>query len=112
MNSHVTDYKNPLHLDVVDRYLRRKGDKTIPDEAPMSLQSFCLVHPRVWDKRQVSEIDLSQPRHETAFWWRHNGPMTSQLTVPITWPNYSLELFEIYVHINTHTKRICDTKMS
>ena len=32
------DYKNPLHLDVVDRYLRRMGDKTIPDEAP------CLVH--------------------------------------------------------------------
>ena len=25
------DYKNPLHLDVVDRYLRRMGDKTIPD---------------------------------------------------------------------------------
>ena len=24
------DYKNPLHLDVVDRYLRRMGDKTIP----------------------------------------------------------------------------------
>ena len=25
------DYKNSLHLDVVDRYLRRMGDKTIPD---------------------------------------------------------------------------------
>ena len=34
------DYKNPLHLDVVDRYLRRMGDKTIPDEAPPSLESF------------------------------------------------------------------------
>ena len=33
-------YKNPLHLDVVDRYLRRMGDKTIPDEAPPSLVSF------------------------------------------------------------------------
>ena len=47
---HVKDYKNPLHVDVVDRYLRRKGDKTIPDEAPSSLESFylpyllCLVH--------------------------------------------------------------------
>ena len=30
------DYKKPLHLDVVDRYLRRMGDKTIPDEAPPS----------------------------------------------------------------------------
>ena len=34
------DYKIPLHLDVVDRYLRRMGDKTIPDEAPPSLESF------------------------------------------------------------------------
>ena len=34
------DYENPLHLDVVDRYLRRMGDKTIPDEAPPSLESF------------------------------------------------------------------------
>ena len=40
-DSHVKDYKNPLHLDVVDRYLRRMGDKTIPDEAPPSLKSFC-----------------------------------------------------------------------
>ena len=39
-------------------------------------------------KRQVSEIDLSQPRHETAFWWRHNGPVQSQLTDPINWSNY------------------------
>ena len=30
----VEDYKNPLHIDVVDRCLRRMGDKTIPDEAP------------------------------------------------------------------------------
>ena len=40
----------------------------------------CLVHPGVRDKRRVSEIDLSQPRHETAFGdvtmgqWRHNQP--------------------------------------
>ena len=51
------DYKNPLHLDVVDRYLRRTGDKTIPvwnRFIPMSrryrpttiklLWIFCLVH--------------------------------------------------------------------
>ena len=36
----IINYKNPLHLDVVDRYLRRMGDKTIPDEAPPSLESF------------------------------------------------------------------------
>ena len=38
------------------------------------------------------------------FWWRHNGPVTSQLTDPIKWPNYPLEFIGIYVHINTHTK--------
>ena len=50
----ITDYKNPLHLDVVDRYLRRMGDKTIPDEAPPSLQSF---YPPPW----VEGIDLPIP---------------------------------------------------
>ena len=49
---HDKDYKNPLHLDVVDRYLRRMGDKTIPDEAPPSLESF---YPQ-W----VAGIDLPQ----------------------------------------------------
>ena len=48
------DYKNPLHLDVVDRYPRRMGDKTIPDEAPPSLESF---YPP-W----VAGIDLPQSR--------------------------------------------------
>ena len=52
---------------------------------------FCLVHPGVRDKRRVSEIDLSQPMHETAFRWRHNGPVTSQLTDPIKWPNHPLK---------------------
>ena len=39
-DSHGHYYKNPLHFDVVDRYLRQMGDKTIPDEAPPSLESF------------------------------------------------------------------------
>ena len=30
------DYKNPLHLDVVARYLLRMGDKTIPDPRRLS----------------------------------------------------------------------------
>ena len=64
----------------------------------------CLVHPGVRDKRRVSEIDLSQPRHETAFWWRYNGPVTSQSTDPIKWPNHPLELIGTYVHVNTHNK--------
>ena len=29
-----------IHYTVVDRYLRLMGDKTIPDEAPLSLQSI------------------------------------------------------------------------
>ena len=68
------------------------------------LRSICLVHPGVRDKLWVSEIDLSQPRHKTAFWWRHNEPVTSQLTNPIKWPNYPLQLIGIYVHINIHNK--------
>ena len=63
-----------------------------------------VSYTRACDKRRVSEIDLSQPRHETAFWWRHNRPVTSQLTDPITLPNYPLELIGIYVHINTQNK--------
>ena len=62
----------------------------------------CIVHPGVRDTCRASEIDLCQPRYETAFWCRHNGPVTSQLTGPIHWPNYPLELIGIYVHINTH----------
>ena len=51
---HAKDYKNPLHLDMVDPYLRRMGDKTIPDEAPPSLELF---YPP-W----VAGIDLPQSR--------------------------------------------------
>ena len=68
----------------------------------------CLVHPGVRDKRRVSEIDLSQPRHETAFWWRHNGPVTSQLTDPIKWRNYLLQLNGLSAYRHTQ-KRIPDT---
>ena len=68
------------------------------------MRPSCLVHPGVRDKRRVSEIDLSQPRHETAFWWRNNGPVTSQLTDPIKWPNYPLQLIGIFVHTSTYKK--------
>ena len=34
------DYENILHIDLVDRYLRRMGDKTIPDEAPHWAHSY------------------------------------------------------------------------
>ena len=81
-------------------YLYKKshcGDKTV-------VRSSCLVHPGVRDERRVSEIDLSQSRHETAFWWRHTGLVTSQSTDPVKWRNYPLELIGIYVHINTHNK--------
>ena len=84
---------------------------TMLDNDLMHGTVYCLVHPGVRDKRRVSEIDLSQPRHETAFWWRHNGPVTSQLTDPIKWPNYPLQLIGIYVYKHTH-QRIPDTKMS
>ena len=38
------------------------------------------------------------------FLYRHNGPVTSQVTDQIKWPNYPVELIGIYVHINTHNK--------
>ena len=38
------------------------------------------------------------------FWWRHNGPVTSQLIDPIKWPNYPLQLIGIYVY-KTHTTK-------
>ena len=72
------------------------------------MRPSCLVHPGVRDKRRVSEIDLSQPRHETAFWWRHNGPVTSQLTDPMRssdndstglWPPGSLHTLGADGHI-------------
>ena len=51
----VQDYKNQLHLDVLDRYLRRVGDKTILDEAPPSLESF--IPP--WDFMSRSPINTN-----------------------------------------------------
>ena len=75
-----------------------------PQSNSPHIRYACLVHPGVQDKRRVSEIDLSQPGHETAFWWRHNGPVTSQLTDPIKWPIYPLKLIGIYVHIDTNNK--------
>ena len=65
---------------------------------------YCFVHLGVRDKRQVSEIDLSPPRHVTALWWHHNRPVTSQLTNPFKLPNYPLQLIGIYEHKNTHNK--------
>ena len=93
-------YSGPWFNIKMSSYQDRKshcGDK-------MVVRSSCLIHLGVRDKRRVSEIDLSQPRHETAFWWRHNEPVTSQLTDRIKWPNYPVELIGIYMHINAHNK--------
>ena len=62
-----------------------------------------LVSYMLWvrDKRRGSEITLFLPRHETAFWWRHNGPVMSQRTDLIKWLIYPLHLIEIYGHIDT-----------
>ena len=58
------------------------------------------------------EIDFSQPRYDTAFWWRHIEPVTSQLTNPEKWPNHSLELIGIYVHTkNPWHKDVVDRQM-
>ena len=70
----------------------------------LSVGLQCLIHMGVRDKCQGSEIDLSQPRHETLLWWHHNGPVTSQSTNIITWPIYPWHLIKIYGHIDTCDK--------
>ena len=89
----LTTYKL-IHFD-------RNLCKTRPKSVSIKGGGSCLVHSGVRGKRRVSEIDLSQPRYETAFWWRHNGPVTSQLTDPIKWPIYPLKSIGTYVHIDT-----------
>ena len=48
------------------------------------LRSCCLVH---LTQRRVFEIDWYQARQEATSWWRHKGPVTSQLT------NYLIKWF-------------------
>ena len=43
---HVKDYKNPLHLDVLDQYQPGMGDKSIPDEAPPLVPGIDLPQSR------------------------------------------------------------------
>ena len=53
----------------------------------------------------MSDIDWSQPRKETYFWWRHKGLVTSQSTDLIKCPFYTQHLNETNEHIDT-----CDKK--
>ena len=43
------DYKDPRHLDVLDRYLRRMGEKTIPDDLFQRLRVLSMM--RITKKR-------------------------------------------------------------
>ena len=45
---------NPLHIDAINQYVQRTGDEAIPNEVPLSLESF---YPP-W----VAGVDLSQSR--------------------------------------------------
>ena len=64
----VQDYKNPLHLDMVDWYLRQMEDKTIPDSAEPRLESFYppwvagidLPHQGVVDSLSRSHINANK----------------------------------------------------
>ena len=71
-------------------------------ETPLHTVDINVSYTRRARQAPVSEIDLSQLRD--AFWWRHNGPVTSQLIDPIKWPNYPLQLIGIYVY-KTHTTK-------
>ena len=48
------------------------------------------------------EIDWSQPRHETALWWRNKGPVTSTSTE--VWDLFFRVLNEIYGHVDVSDK--------
>ena len=54
----VNETNNPLHLNVVDRCLRRMGDETIPDEAPPSLESFHLSFADIPHQGVVENFNL------------------------------------------------------
>ena len=72
-------------LFVVDRYLRLMGDKTIPDSAEPRLESFYPPFVAGIDLPHQGVVDSYNPSlgMRQLFWWRHNGPVTSQLTDPI-----------------------------
>ena len=67
----------------------------------------CLVHPGVQNRRRMSDIHLSQPRYETAFWWCHNGRVTSQLTDTTKWPNYPLEFIRTQISCSSKNVKLC-----
>ena len=56
--------QHPGHRLAIKSVFRRNGDSCVKK---IRRSPSCLVHPGVRDKRRVSEIDLSQPRHDTAF---------------------------------------------
>ena len=76
-------------LRLLLRWITLRRDYTINYVAKCKFQrsgGACLIHSGVREKHQVSEIDWSQPRHATAFWWCHKELVTSHLTALIKWP--------------------------
>ena len=94
-------YCSELVMEIIRIHYTLYGE-SIPVES--RLEWVCLVHAGVRDKRRGYDIDLTHPRHETAFWWRHNEPVTSQSTDLFKWLIYPWHLVEIYGHINTCNK--------
>ena len=79
---HIT---NRTHLNIKTVFSRNR-DSNVKDKKVV--RPSCLVHPGVRYKWRWYEIDLSQPRHETALRWHHNGPVTSQSNDLIKWLIY------------------------
>ena len=48
-----------------------------------------------------SDIDLTQPRNETAYWWRHNGTRTDLFS-----PNISSRFMAIYIHAKKYCRYV------
>ena len=102
LNTHLCNQLQNLDPFQYKNRLSQVWDSHVKDNTVM--RPSCLIHQGVRDKRRVSEIDLSQPMHDTAFWWRHNGPVTSQLADQIKWSDYPFGLIGIYGHVKTHNK--------
>ena len=87
-SSHKSQWRGALMCSLICAWVNVWVNKTVLSHTPLCARQA----PGVWD------------RFIRAFWWLRNGPVMSQLTDPIKWPNHPLELIGIYVHINTHNK--------
>ena len=81
------------------------GDETIPDSAEPRLESFYPPFVAGIDLPHQGVVDSYNPSlGMRQFFVTSQWASDAQLTDPIKWLDYQLELIGIYVHLNTHSK--------